>query len=189
MTVDRFGADDAEERRLGSNGRERGRPHDKQVISYCEIHLTKRSSSANDMHWQVSKSQKSEDPFDEALAFSERAAPPSPAGPQPRRARLPRPVQTAAGQFGAAGLGPLQAGAPAWLTPGLLRSPLHHQGRRSGSSRGACRSGLLRGRRSRPGQIHAGGPRSEGALGERNIQRMPEAASKGVLGIREPARR
>ena len=32
-----------------------------------------------------------------------------PAGPQPRRARLPRPVQTAAGQFGAAGLGPLRA--------------------------------------------------------------------------------
>ena len=70
MTVNRFGADDAEERRLGSNGREGGRSHDKQIISYCEIHLTKRSSSANDMHLQVSKSQKSEDPFDEALAFS-----------------------------------------------------------------------------------------------------------------------
>ena len=54
----------------------------------------------------------------------ERAAPPSPAGPQPRRARLLRPVQTAAGQFGAAGLSPLQAGAPVWMTPGLLRSPL-----------------------------------------------------------------
>ena len=108
---------------------------------------------------------KSRDPSDQALASLERAAPPSPAGPQPRRARLPRPVQSAAGQIGAAGLGPLQAGAPAWQTPGLLRSPLHHQGRRSGSSRGACRSGLLRGRRSRPGQIHAGAPAWRGLGG------------------------
>ena len=112
-----------------------------------------QSSSANDRCQQGSKAQKSEDPFDETLAFFERAAPPSP-----------------------------QAGAPAWIWPGLLRSPLHHQGRRSGSSRSACRSGLLRGRRSRPGQVHAGGPRSEGPWGgERNIQRMPEAISEGVL--------
>ena len=95
-----------------------------------------QSSSANDRCQQGSKAQKSEDPFDETLAFFERAAPPSP-----------------------------QAGAPAWIWPGLLRSPLHHQGRRSGSSRSACRSGLLRGRRSRPGQVHAGGPRSEGPWG------------------------
>ena len=80
---------------------------------------------------------KSGDPSDQALASLERAAPPS----------------------------PLQAGAPAWLTPGLLRSPLHHQRRHSCSSRGAYRSGHLRGRRSRPGHLHAGGPRSEGALG------------------------
>ena len=49
---------------------------------------------------------KSGDPSDQSLAFFERAAPPS----------------------------PLQAGAPACLTPGPLRGPLHHQGRRSGSS-------------------------------------------------------
>ena len=77
------------------------------------------------------------DPSDEALAFSERAAPPS----------------------------PLQAGAPAWMTPGLLRSPLHHQGRRLGGSRGACRSGFLRGRRSRPGHNHAGAPARRGLGG------------------------
>ena len=80
--------------------------HEKQIISYCEIHPAMRSSSANDMHRQGSKAQKSEDPFDEAQALFERAAPPS----------------------------PLQAGAPAWLTPGPLRGSLHHQGRRSGSS-------------------------------------------------------
>ena len=55
---------------------------------------------------------KSGDPSDQALAFLERAAPP----------------------------GPLQAGAPAWRTPGLLRSPLHHQGLRPAGSRGARRS-------------------------------------------------
>ena len=170
MTVDRFGADEAEEGRLGSAAPEGGRPHDKQIISYCEMALNRNHL-------------KSRDPSDQALASLERAAPPSPAGPQPRRARLPRAVQTAAGQFGAAALGPLKAGAPAWQTPGRLRRPLHHQSRRSGSSRGTRRSGLVRGRRSRPGQVHAGGPRSEGALGERNIQRMPEAASEGVFGV------
>ena len=80
---------------------------------------------------------KSGDPSDQALAFLDRAAPPS----------------------------PLQAGAPAWATPGPLRSPLHHQGRRSGTSRSACRSGLVRGRRSRPGQIHAGAPAWRGLRG------------------------
>ena len=57
---------------------------------------------------------KSGDPSGETLAFFERAAPPR----------------------------PLQAGAPAWLTPGRLRRPLHHQGQRPAISRGACRSGL-----------------------------------------------
>ena len=61
-------------------------------------------------------------------------SPPSPAGPQPRGARLPRPVQTAAGQIGAAGLGP-QAGAPAWIWPGPLRGPL-----KSGDSTSPVRS-------------------------------------------------
>ena len=96
----------------------------------------------------------SEDPFDNALAFFERAAPPS----------------------------PLRAGAPAWLTPGLLRSPLHHQSRRSGSSHGAYRSGLVRGRRSRPGQVHAGGPRSEGA--ESRGSKLPCGS---LDGTREPS--
>ena len=109
----------------------------KQSVPHCEIHPAKRSSSANDRCRQASIAQKSEDPFDKALAFSERAAPPS----------------------------PLQAGTPAWLTPGLLRSPLNHQVLRPANVRGARQSGLLRGRRSRPGQPHAGGPRSEGALG------------------------
>ena len=98
MTVDRFGADEAEEGRQGSTAPEGGRPHEKQIISYCEMALDRNHL-------------KSRDPSDQALASLERAAPPSPAGPQPRRARLPRPVQTAARQFGAAGLGP-QAGAP-----------------------------------------------------------------------------
>ena len=57
---------------------------------------------------------------------------------------------------------PLQAGAPAWLTPGPLRGPLHHQGLSTGTSRGLCRSGLLRGRRSRPGHVHAGAPSRRG---------------------------
>ena len=48
------------------------------------------------------------------LEFFEHTARPSTAGPQPRRARLLRPVPTAARQFGAAGLS-LQAGAPAWI--------------------------------------------------------------------------
>ena len=104
-----------------------GGSHKKQFVLHCEIHPARRSCSANDRCRQGSKAQKSGYPFDQTLAFFERAAPPSPAGPQPRRARLPRPVQTAAGQFGAAGLGPLQAGAPAWLTPGPLRGPLQHQ--------------------------------------------------------------
>ena len=32
-------------------------------------------------------------------------------------------------------------------------------------------------------------PARRGPWGERNIQRMPEAASEGVFGVREPARR
>ena len=51
---------------------------------------------------------KSGDPSDQTLASLERAAPPA-RRPQPRKARLLRPVQTAAGQSGAAGLSPLRA--------------------------------------------------------------------------------
>ena len=43
--------------------------------------------------------------------------------------------------------------ALARVSPGMLYSPLHHQGLRAGSSRGACRSALVRRRRSRPGDI------------------------------------
>ena len=74
---------------------------------------------------------------------------------------------------------PSERRAPAWWTPGPLRGPLHHQGRRSGSSRGARRRELVRGRRSRPGQAHAGGPRSEGALGGAKHSKDARASSKG----------
>ena len=107
--------------------------------TFCSVKLTWQVGRfvANARCLHGLKVRQSEDPFDEALAFLERAAPPS----------------------------PLQAGAPAWQTPGLLRSPLHHQGRRSGNSSSACRSGPLRGRRSRPGQLHAGAPARRGLGG------------------------
>ena len=76
---------------------------------------------------------------------------------------------------------PLQAGAPAWLTPGLLCSPLHHQGLRPANNRGARRSGLLRGPRSGPGKAHAGAPAWRGLGGaarSRNARAWSEGSPK-----------
>ena len=131
------------------------KPHKKQVILHCEMPLAFLSFAANDRLDRGSGARKSEDPSDQTLAFFERAAPPS----------------------------PLQAGAPAWVTPGRLRRPLHHQGPRSAGSRGVRRRVLKRGPRSGPGVTHAGGPRSEGALGERNVKRICQGLIEGSLAI------
>ena len=95
---------------------------------------------------------KSEDPPDQTLAFIERAAPPSP-----------------------------QAGAPAWPTPGLLRSPLQHQSRHSGRSRSDCRSEHA----SVDGQRRAAGRRAsrglDGESGGRNC-RLTKSQSRPTRG-------
>ena len=84
------------------------------------------------------KALKSGDPSDLTLAILEPAAPPSPVGPQPRRARLPHPVQ---------------AGAPAWMSPGLLRSPLNTRASDFAGSKCFGRFSANNGRRQGPGGL------------------------------------
>ena len=99
-----------------NNGRRQGPGRPMRNKTFCIVKCPWKIDrfAANDGLQRGSGRRKSEDSFDEALAFFVRAAPPS----------------------------PLQAGAPAWAAPGPLRGPLHHQGRRSCRSKALVEAGF-----------------------------------------------
>ena len=127
--------------------------HEKQIISYCEIATCARHKL------------KSGDPSDQTMALSERAAPPSPAGPQPRRARLLRPVQ---------------AGAPARIGPAgcavLLQTRFDRR-------LDCCPSGDFGGEEGCAADRASVmlEPPLGGGSGERHVQRMPGSGRRDPL--------